>query len=208
MQQVKAGVKAIYLSGWQVAADNNGYAAMYPDQSLYPVDSVPKVVERINNTFRRADEIQHSKGIDAGDAGYIDNFAPIVADAEAGFGGVLNAFELMKNMIAAGAAGVHFEDQLASVNSRITLADDARRLQIDADLAAYAASIDSRKRQLDASLSVVSDKLATATDTLAAKDLLSASLDAQIADQRRTLDQLKSDAAAVIAKLTAAAGGV
>ena len=115
MQQVKAGVKAIYLSGWQVAADNNGYAAMYPDQSLYPVDSVPKVVERINNTFRRADEIQHSKGIDAGDAGYIDNFAPIVADAEAGFGGVLNAFELMKNMIAAGAAGVHFEDQLAAV---------------------------------------------------------------------------------------------
>ena len=99
------------------------------------------------------------------------------------------------------------EDQLASVNSRITLADDARRLQIDADLAAYAASIDSRKRQLDASLSVVSDKLATATDTLAAKDLLSASLDAQIADQRRTLDQLKSDAASVIAKLTAAAGG-
>src|SRR6185295_15217067 len=74
MQQVKAGVKAIYLSGWQVAADNNSYQAMYPDQSLYPVDSVPQVVERINNTFRRADEIQHSKGIDAGDAGYIDNF--------------------------------------------------------------------------------------------------------------------------------------
>ncbi|MBH1957785.1 MAG: isocitrate lyase [Burkholderiales bacterium] len=115
MQQVKAGVKAIYLSGWQVAADNNGYAAMYPDQSLYPVDSVPKVVERINNTFRRADEIQHSKGIDAGDKGYIDNFAPIVADAEAGFGGVLNAFELMKAMINSGAAGVHWEDQLASV---------------------------------------------------------------------------------------------
>ena len=78
MQQVKAGVKAIYLSGWQVAADNNGYASMYPDQSLYPVDSVPTVVERINNTFRRADEIQHAKGIDAGDKGYIDNFAPIV----------------------------------------------------------------------------------------------------------------------------------
>ena len=115
MQQVKAGVKAIYLSGWQVAADNNNSASMYPDQSLYSVDSVPKVVERINNTFRRADEIQHSKGIDAGDAGYIDNFAPIVADAEAGFGGVLNAFELMKNMIKAGAAGVHWEDQLASV---------------------------------------------------------------------------------------------
>jgi isocitrate lyase len=115
MQQVKAGVKAIYLSGWQVAADNNSYASMYPDQSLYPVDSVPTVVERINNTFRRADEIQHSKGIDAGDKGYIDNFAPIVADAEAGFGGVLNAFELMKAMISSGAAGVHWEDQLASV---------------------------------------------------------------------------------------------
>ena len=115
MQQVKAGVKAIYLSGWQVAADNNSYASMYPDQSLYPVDSVPTVVERINNTFRRADEIQHSKGIDAGDKGYIDNFAPIVADAEAGFGGVLNAFELMKAMINSGAAGVHWEDQLASV---------------------------------------------------------------------------------------------
>ena len=115
MQQVKAGIKAIYLSGWQVAADNNSYASMYPDQSLYPVDSVPTVVERINNTFRRADEIQHSKGIDAGSPGYIDNFAPIVADAEAGFGGVLNAFELMKAMIKAGAAGVHWEDQLASV---------------------------------------------------------------------------------------------
>ncbi|RZL59939.1 isocitrate lyase [Variovorax guangxiensis] len=115
MQQVKAGVKAIYLSGWQVAADNNGYASMYPDQSLYPVDSVPKVVERINNTFRRADEIQWSKGTNPGDKGYVDYFAPIVADAEAGFGGVLNAFELMKAMINAGAGGVHFEDQLASV---------------------------------------------------------------------------------------------
>jgi isocitrate lyase len=115
MQQVKAGIKAIYLSGWQVAADNNSYAAMYPDQSLYPVDSVPTVVERINNTFRRADEIQWSKGISQGDAGHVDYFAPIVADAEAGFGGVLNAFELMKAMIKAGAAGVHFEDQLASV---------------------------------------------------------------------------------------------
>jgi hypothetical protein len=115
MQQVKAGVKAIYLSGWQVAADNNSYAAMYPDQSLYPVDSVPKVVERINNSFRRADEIQFSKDINPGDKGYIDYFAPIVADAEAGFGGVLNAFELMKAMIRAGAAGVHWEDQLASV---------------------------------------------------------------------------------------------
>jgi isocitrate lyase len=115
MQQVKAGVKAIYLSGWQVAADNNSYASMYPDQSLYPVDSVPKVVERINNTFRRADEIQYSKGIEKGDKGYVDCFAPIVADAEAGFGGVLNAFELMKAMIKSGAAGVHWEDQLASV---------------------------------------------------------------------------------------------
>jgi isocitrate lyase len=115
LQQVKAGVKAIYLSGWQVAADNNGYAAMYPDQSLYPVDSVPKVVERINNSFRRADEIQWSKGVNPGDPGHIDYFAPIVADAEAGFGGVLNAFELMKAMIRSGAAGVHFEDQLASV---------------------------------------------------------------------------------------------
>ena len=115
MQQVKAGVKAIYLSGWQVAADNNGYAAMYPDQSLYPVDSVPKVVERINNSFRRADEIQCSKNVEPGDADYVDYFAPIVADAEAGFGGVLNAFELMKAMIRSGAGGVHFEDQLASV---------------------------------------------------------------------------------------------
>ncbi|AJP47842.1 isocitrate lyase [Rugosibacter aromaticivorans] len=115
MQQVKAGIKAIYLSGWQVAADNNSYAAMYPDQSLYPVDSVPKVVERINNSFRRADEIQYAKGIEAGDKNYIDYFAPIVADAEAGFGGVLNAFELMKAMISAGASGVHWEDQLASV---------------------------------------------------------------------------------------------
>jgi len=115
MQQVKAGIKALYLSGWQVAADANSGAEMYPDQSLYPVDSVPKVVERINNTFKRADEIQWSKGLNPGDAGYIDYFAPIVADAEAGFGGVLNGFELMKSMIEAGAAGVHFEDQLASV---------------------------------------------------------------------------------------------
>ncbi len=114
MQQVKAGVKAIYLSGWQVAADNNEYSAMYPDQSLYPVDSVPKVVERINNTFARADEIQWSKGVGPGDAGFMDYFAPIVADAEAGFGGVLNAFELMKACIKAGAGGVHFEDQLSS----------------------------------------------------------------------------------------------
>lgn len=115
VQQVKAGLQAIYLSGWQVAADNNSAASMYPDQSLYPVDSVPKVVERINNSFARADQIQCSKGIGPDDEGYIDYFAPIVADAEAGFGGVLNAYELMLGMIKAGAAGVHFEDQLASV---------------------------------------------------------------------------------------------
>lgn len=110
MQQVKAGIKAIYLSGWQVAADGNTSETMYPDQSLYAYDSVPRMVRRINNTFRRADEIQWAKGKND-----VDYFAPIVADAEAGFGGVLNAFELMKNMIEAGAAGVHFEDQLAAV---------------------------------------------------------------------------------------------
>ncbi len=111
VQQVKAGVKAIYVSGWQVAADNNTSETMYPDQSLYAVNSVPSLVNRINNAFRRADEIQWASGVDEG----IDFYAPIVADAEAGFGGVLNAFELMKSMIGAGAAGVHFEDQLASV---------------------------------------------------------------------------------------------
>ncbi len=110
MQQVKAGLKAIYLSGWQVAGDANLAGEMYPDQSLYPVNSVPVVVRRINNTFLRADQIQWSEGKND-----VDFFAPIVADAEAGFGGVLNAFELMKSMIEAGAAGVHFEDQLASV---------------------------------------------------------------------------------------------
>ncbi|WP_280540275.1 isocitrate lyase [Chromohalobacter sp. 11-W] len=115
MQQVKAGIEAIYLSGWQVAADNNSYLSMYPDQSLYPVDSVPKVVERINNSFRRADQIQWQKGANPGDDDFVDYFAPIVADAEAGFGGVLNAFELMTAMIRAGASGVHFEDQLAAV---------------------------------------------------------------------------------------------
>ena len=115
MQQVKAGLKAIYLSGWQVAGDANLAGEMYPDQSLYPINSVPTVVRRINNTLARADQIQWSEGKGPGDAGYIDYFAPIVADAEAGFGGVLNAFELMKAMIDAGAAGVHFEDQLASV---------------------------------------------------------------------------------------------
>ena len=110
MQQVKAGLKAIYLSGWQVAGDANLAGEMYPDQSLYPANSVPVVVRRINNTFMRADQIQWSEGKND-----IDYFVPIVADAEAGFGGVLNAFELMKAMIEAGAAGVHFEDQLASV---------------------------------------------------------------------------------------------
>jgi isocitrate lyase len=115
MQQVKAGLKAIYLSGWQVAGDANLAGEMYPDQSLYPINSVPTVVRRINNTLQRADQIQWSEGKNPGDAGYTDYFAPIVADAEAGFGGVLNAFELMKAMIDAGASGVHFEDQLASV---------------------------------------------------------------------------------------------
>jgi len=114
MQQVKAGLKAIYLSGWQVAADANSNGEMYPDQSLYSVDSVPAVVRRINASFTRADQIQWSEGKGPGDEGFLDYFAPIVADAEAGFGGVLNAFELMKGMIDAGAAGVHFEDQLAA----------------------------------------------------------------------------------------------
>lgn len=115
MQQVKAGLKAIYLSGWQVAGDANLAGEMYPDQSLYPANSVPQVVRRINNALKRCDEIQWMEGVGPGDKGYVDYFAPIVADAEAGFGGVLNAFELMKSMIDAGAAGVHFEDQLASV---------------------------------------------------------------------------------------------
>src|SRR5471030_2078701 len=110
MQQVRAGVPAIYLSGWQVAADANDSLAMYPDQSLYATTSVPTVVRRINAALTRCDQVDHAEG-----KGDIDWFAPIVADAEAGFGGVLNAFELMKAMIEAGAAGVHFEDQLASV---------------------------------------------------------------------------------------------
>ena len=117
LQQAKAGIEAIYLSGWQVAADANSSETMYPDQSLYSYDSVPQVVNRINNTFKRADEIQW-QGICAGkvkEEEAIDFFLPIIADAEAGFGGVLNAHELMKNMIASGAAGVHFEDQLAAV---------------------------------------------------------------------------------------------
>jgi isocitrate lyase len=109
IQQVQAGLKAIYLSGWQVAADANTAGEMYPDQSLYPVDSVPNVVRKINNALTRADQIDHSEG-----RSDVHWFAPIVADAEPGFGGVLNAYELMKHMIEAGASGVHFEDQLAS----------------------------------------------------------------------------------------------
>ena len=112
VQQVRAGLKAIYLSGWQVAADANLSGQTYPDQSLYPVNSVPQVVRRINNALLRADQIAWSESENG--EGVPDWLAPIVADAEAGFGGVLNAFELMKSMIAAGAAGVHYEDQLAS----------------------------------------------------------------------------------------------
>jgi isocitrate lyase len=109
IQEIQAGLKAIYCSGWQVAGDGNSAGEMYPDQSLYPVDSVPKMVERINNAFIRTDEIHALNGDES-----TDWFAPIVADAEAGFGGNLNAFELMKNLIRAGASGVHFEDQLSS----------------------------------------------------------------------------------------------
>ena len=110
VESVKAGLNAVYLSGWQVAADANLAAHTYPDQSLYPANSVPAVVRRINNALQRADQIAWSEGSDE------DRYwmAPIVADAEAGFGGALNAFELMKSMIEAGAAGVHYEDQLAS----------------------------------------------------------------------------------------------
>jgi len=115
VQQAKAGIEAVYLSGWQVAADANLAGQMYPDQSLYPVNSVPNVVERINQSFQRADQIQWASGLSPDDEAYIDYFLPIVADAEAGFGGVLNAFELMKAMIQAGAGAVHFEDQLAAV---------------------------------------------------------------------------------------------
>jgi isocitrate lyase len=110
VQQVRAGLKAIYLSGWQVAADANDSLQMYPDQSLYAVSSVPTVVRRINNALQRADQVNHAEGGNS-----MDWFAPIVADGESGFGGVLNTFELMKTMIEAGASGVHFEDQLASV---------------------------------------------------------------------------------------------
>jgi len=115
VQQVKAGVPAIYLSGWQVAADANDSLQMYPDQSLYAVSSVPTVVKRINNALMRADQVQWMEACEGKKAGDTDYLAPIVADAEAGFGGVLNAYELMRSMIEAGAAGVHFEDQLASV---------------------------------------------------------------------------------------------
>jgi len=109
VQTVQAGLKAIYCSGWQVAGDGNSAGEMYPDQSLYPVDSVPKMVERINNALLRTDQIHHMDG-----KSQIDWLAPIIADAEAGFGGNLNAFELTKALFRAGAAGVHFEDQLSS----------------------------------------------------------------------------------------------
>ena len=109
VQMAKAGLQAIYMSGWQVAADANNAGTMYPDQSLYPADSVPNVVRSVNNALQRADQIHHAEGDNS-----IDWYLPIVADAEAGFGGVLNAFELMKAMIESGAAGVHFEDQLSS----------------------------------------------------------------------------------------------
>ncbi|NVJ98547.1 MAG: isocitrate lyase, partial [Alphaproteobacteria bacterium] len=109
MQMVRAGLKAIYLSGWQVAADSNTASAMYPDQSLYPANAAPELARRINRTLQRADQIEHAEG-----GAQRDWFAPIVADAEAGFGGKLNSFEIMKAFIEAGVAGVHFEDQLAA----------------------------------------------------------------------------------------------
>src|SRR3712207_2026385 len=114
LQQVKAGLKAIYLSGWQVAADANSAATMYPDQSLYPVDSVPTVIRRINNALRRADQIATLERAEGKGEDRTHYMAPIVADAEAGFGGPLNAYELMRAMIEAGAPGAHFSDQLAS----------------------------------------------------------------------------------------------
>ena len=114
VQQARAGLKAIYLSGWQVAADANSKGEMYPDQSLYPVDSVPEVIKKINKAFQRADQVQHMEKNQGIDTTNIDFYLPIVADAEAGFGGPLNCFEIMKSMIEAGAAAVHFEDQLAS----------------------------------------------------------------------------------------------
>ena len=114
IQHAKAGLKALYLSGWQVAADANSSGQVYPDQSLYPVDSVPSVIRRLNQALRRADEIQHLENCDGESAEAIDYLLPIVADAEAGFGGPLNAYELAKAMIEAGTSGIHFEDQLAS----------------------------------------------------------------------------------------------
>ena len=114
VQHAKAGLKAIYLSGWQVAADANSAGQMYPDQSLYPVDSVPAVIRRMNQALRRADEIQHLERCDGESDERVDYRLPIIADAEAGFGGPLNAFELAKAMIEAGASGIHYEDQLAS----------------------------------------------------------------------------------------------
>ena len=111
VQHIRAGLKAIYLSGWQVAADANSSGQMYPDQSLYPVDSVPAVVKRINQAFQRADQVQEMEHANGEASTNFNFFAPIIADAEAGFGGPLNAFELMKAMIEAGAAGVHFEDR-------------------------------------------------------------------------------------------------
>lgn len=118
VQEVDAGLEAIYLSGWQVAADANLSGEMYPDQSLYPANSVPSVVKKINNALLRADQVQSVSG--AGDKEYL---VPIIADAEAGFGGNLNAFELMKQMIEAGAAAVHFEDQLSSAKNADTWAE-------------------------------------------------------------------------------------
>lgn len=114
VQMVKGGLEAIYLSGWQVAADNNSSMCMYPDQSLYAVDSVPRLIRCINNALRRSDQIQWAKNIRSDDPRFVDYFAPIVADAEAGFGGCLNAYELCKVMIEAGAGGIHLEDQLSS----------------------------------------------------------------------------------------------
>ena len=127
MQMVRAGLKAIYLSGWQVAADANSAGAMYPDQSLYPANAGPELCRRINRTLQRADQIEHSEG-----GCRRDWFAPIVADAEAGFGGPLNCFEIMKAYVEAGAAGVHFEDQLASEEMR-----PSRRQGADPDFGPY-----------------------------------------------------------------------
>lgn len=163
VQQVKAGLQAIYLSGWQVAADANLSGQMYPDQSLYPANSVPAVVKRINQALQRADQIDHAEGRDDG----FDWFAPIVADAEAGFGGPLNVFELVKGMIEAGAAGVHLEDQLASekkcghLGGKVLLpTQNAVRNLIAARLAADVAGVDTiliARTDADAADMVTSD---------------------------------------------------